>query len=111
MIGKKFSEELLMIDAVFNFPRGFLWGTATSSHQVEGNNKNNNWHAWEQGDGNIIEGQKCGLACDWWNGRWRRISIGQLKADRTHIDFPLSGVVCSLHWIAGMKKHSIDIWI
>lgn len=60
-----------MIDATFNFPRGFLWGTATSSHQVEGNNKNNNWNAWEQVEGHILEGHKSGLACDWWNGRWR----------------------------------------
>ncbi len=29
------------------FPRGFLWGTATSSHQVEGDNKYNDWWAWE----------------------------------------------------------------
>jgi beta-glucosidase len=28
----------------FDFPRGFLWGTATAAHQVEGNNVNNdNW--------------------------------------------------------------------
>lgn len=26
----------------------FLWGTATSSHQVEGNNTNNDWWAWER---------------------------------------------------------------
>jgi beta-glucosidase len=57
--------------ATFNFPRGFLWGTATASHQVEGNNKNNNFWAWEQEPGRIINGHKSGLACDWWGGRWR----------------------------------------
>ena len=60
-----------MVEATFNFPRGFLWGTATASHQVEGNNKNNNWWAWEQEEGRIIHGHKSGLACDWWGGRWR----------------------------------------
>jgi len=60
-----------MPSATYNFPRGFLWGTATSSHQVEGNNKNNNFWAWEQEPGNIIDDQKSGLACDWWGGRWR----------------------------------------
>ena len=60
-----------MAQATFHFPRGFLWGTATASHQVEGNNTNNNWWAWEQQPGKIINGQKSGLACDWWNGRWR----------------------------------------
>ncbi len=60
-----------MANTTFNFPRGFLWGTATSSHQVEGNNTNNNWWAWEQEPGRIIQGDKSGLACDWWSGRWR----------------------------------------
>ncbi|RMH40463.1 MAG: glycosyl hydrolase family protein, partial [Gammaproteobacteria bacterium] len=31
-----------------HFPPGFLWGTATASHQVEGNNTNNQWWAFEQ---------------------------------------------------------------
>jgi beta-glucosidase len=29
------------------FPEGFVWGTATAAHQVEGNNWNNDWWAWE----------------------------------------------------------------
>ncbi len=53
------------------FPKRFLWGTATSSHQVEGNNTNNNWYIWEQTPGKIIGGATAGLACDWWNGRWK----------------------------------------
>jgi beta-glucosidase len=61
-----------MPQATFHFPPGFLWGTATSSHQVEGNNKNNNWYAWEQEEGRIIHGHKSGLACDWWGGRWKQ---------------------------------------
>lgn len=28
----------------------FLWGAATSAHQVEGNNCNNDWWEWEQAD-------------------------------------------------------------
>ncbi len=57
--------------ATYHFPSGFLWGTATASHQVEGNNTNNNWYAWEQEAGRILKDQKSGLACDWWGGRWR----------------------------------------
>lgn len=57
-----------MTQATFHFPRGFLWGTATAAHQVEGNNTNNNWYAWEQ-DGHTVH--PSGLACDWWGGRWR----------------------------------------
>jgi beta-glucosidase len=60
-----------MAQATFLFPRGFLWGTATAAHQVEGNNTNNNWWAWEQQPGRILDGHKSGLACDWWGGRWR----------------------------------------
>ncbi len=60
-----------MAQATFYFPRGFLWGCATAAHQVEGNNTNNNWWAWEQEQGRIIHGHKSGLACDWWGGRWR----------------------------------------
>src|SRR5437870_10480685 len=29
------------------FPDGFTWGTATAAHQIEGNNWNNDWWAWE----------------------------------------------------------------
>lgn len=60
-----------MVQATFNFPRGFLWGAATAAHQVEGNNTNNTWWAWEQEAGHILNGDKSGLACDWWGGRWR----------------------------------------
>ncbi len=57
-----------MPEATFHFPRGFLWGTATAAHQVEGNNTNNQWWKWEQ-DGRTMA--KSDLACDWWGGRWR----------------------------------------
>lgn len=60
-----------MPKADYVFPNGFLWGTATSSHQVEGNNTNNDWWAWEQQEGRILHGHRSGLACDWWGGRWR----------------------------------------
>lgn len=60
-----------MPQASFHFPAGFLWGTATASHQVEGNNTNNNWAAWEAEPGRIRSGMRSGLACDWWGGRWR----------------------------------------
>ncbi|MBN1665981.1 MAG: glycoside hydrolase family 1 protein [Anaerolineales bacterium] len=59
-----------MAQATFNFPAGFLWGTATAAHQVEGNNTNNNWYVWQDSD-RILDGQRAGLACDWFGGRWR----------------------------------------
>ena len=57
-----------MPSATFHFPKGFLWGTATASHQVEGGNTNNNWYRWEQ-EGHTAH--KSGNASDWWNGRWK----------------------------------------
>jgi len=54
-----------------SFPPGFVWGTATAAHQVEGNCINN-WSEFEKGtkdDGkpNIKDNQQSGIACDHWN--------------------------------------------
>lgn len=46
------------------FPDGFLWGSATSSHQVEGGNANNEWWDWEKTPGHILDGTVSGRACD-----------------------------------------------
>ncbi|MBF0523181.1 MAG: glycoside hydrolase family 1 protein [Candidatus Omnitrophica bacterium] len=48
----------------FIFPKNFLWGAATSSHQVEGNNTNNDWWQWEQ---RLPLKMHAGQACDEWN--------------------------------------------
>jgi beta-glucosidase len=60
-----------MPQAKFGFPKTFLWGTATAGYQMEGNNYNNNWYLWENTPGKILNGDKAGLACDWWGGRWK----------------------------------------
>ena len=34
-----------MTPAGRSLPRGFVWGTATAAHQIEGGNWNNDWWA------------------------------------------------------------------
>jgi beta-glucosidase len=46
------------------FPEGFLWGTATAAHQVEGGNHASDWWSWEQVPGHIKNGDKSDPACD-----------------------------------------------
>ncbi len=55
-----------MTDFVLEFPPQFRWGTATAAHQVEGNNQNNQWWVWEHTAQRIQNGDKSGLACNWW---------------------------------------------
>lgn len=53
---------------MLTFPEGFLWGTATAAHQVEGGNDNNDWWDWESVPGHIKNGDRSTVACDWWKG-------------------------------------------
>ncbi|HEX7234237.1 MAG TPA: family 1 glycosylhydrolase, partial [Nitrosospira sp.] len=77
-----------MVQAAFHFPRGFLWGTATAAHQVEGNNTNNQWWMWEQTG--HTKGTS-GLAADWWGGRWKedldRAAEGGQNAHRFSVEW------------------------
>ena len=79
-----------MHDAAFYFPDGFRWGTATSSHQVEGRNTNNQWWAWEQTPGHVKNDNKSGNACDWWRNTEsdfdRMVELG-LNSQRLSIEW------------------------
>ena len=48
------------------FPDGFIWGTATAAHQVEGGNWNNDWWAWEHDPASGCA-EPSGDACDHWH--------------------------------------------
>lgn len=69
------------------FPKNFLWGAGYSSHQVEGNNVNNDWWEWEQKGKTQY---KSGWACDSWN---RYIIDHQLAQD-----LGLNAFRLSLEW-------------
>jgi len=64
------------LNVKLKFPHGFLWGAATSAHQVEGNNTNSDWWAWEHSvkrtdelrrAGKNPEDYCSGIACDSYN--------------------------------------------
>ncbi len=59
----------LSMAKTYNFPKDFLWGTATSSFQTEGNNKNTDWWTWETGYRKNYQYpyEKSGIACDSYN--------------------------------------------
>ncbi len=56
------------------FPQGFLWGSATAGHQIEGDNRHSQLWAMERGEMPAPSWQRylapSGMACDSWN-RWR----------------------------------------
>jgi beta-glucosidase len=55
-------------EQALRFPPGFIWGAATSSHQIEGGDTNNDWWVWEH---NPASGcvTSSGDACDSFH-RW-----------------------------------------
>lgn len=59
------------MNQIKKFPEGFLWGTATAAHQIEGNNSNSDWWQWEQSKKTNPEQQwpleESGIACDSYN--------------------------------------------
>lgn len=58
------------------FPPDFIWGVATSSHQVEGGTTNNQWSEWEK-RGKIKSKDRVGLACDWWRNAEQDFDLAQ----------------------------------
>ncbi len=74
---------------ILRFPEGFIWGVGSSSHQMEGNTTNNQWHAWEE-QGGILSGDRAGLACDWWNNAEADFDLAR--------EMGVNGMRISLEW-------------
>lgn len=73
-----------MTEPGLSFPEGFLWGTASAAHQVEGNNTNNDWSVHEQLPGAIWHGDRSGLACDWWRNAEQDFDLMAQMGHNTH---------------------------
>lgn len=71
------------------FPKGFFWGAATASHQVEGNN-HNDWSEWEKANASRLAQES--EQSFWWNPHWKKFEI-----EATNPANYLSGSACD-HW-------------
>jgi beta-glucosidase len=74
---------------MMDFPAGFLWGVATSAHQVEGGTLHNQWAEWEA-QGRIRDGSVSGDACAWWKRAPQDLAVAQqlgLNAVRISIEW------------------------
>jgi len=92
------------------FPPGFLWGTATSAHQVEGQNTNNQWWVWEQ-QGRCWHGDVSGDACGWWRdaeGDLDRAAALGTNAHRMSIEWsriePEEGILIGVRFVATARS-------
>jgi beta-glucosidase len=65
----------------FTFPKSFLWGAATSAHQVEGNNTNNDWWDWEQ---TLSIQSRSGRAADEWDRFEEDFKLAQTLGHNAH---------------------------
>lgn len=124
------------MDKERKFPAGFLWGAATSSHQVEGGNRND-WSEWERQNAERLsresggtyppENYISGRACDHYNRyeedfdiakslghnahrfsiEWSRIEPEEGKFDQTEIEH-YRAVIKALR-IRGMEPF-VTLW-
>lgn len=106
------------------FPPGFLWGTASSAHQVEGYQFNNQWTRFEQQPGAIADGTTSGAACDWWSiaeADFDRMQGLGLNAHRLSIEWsrvePVPGIFDrdALHryrsMLIALRERGITPWL
>lgn len=104
-----------------SFPDSFLWGTASAAHQVEGNNYNNQWWAFEQRPGAIWHGDRSGLACDWWrnaeadfdrmqalNQNAHRLSVEWSRIEPTPGHFDSQAIDRYRQMLAGLRSRGIE---
>jgi len=66
---------------VKRFPKNFFWGSATSAHQIEGDNFNNDW--WEAEQKGLVP-HKSGKACDSYNRYEEDFDLAKAMHNNAH---------------------------
>ncbi len=103
---------------MIQFPKNFLWGAATSSYQVEGNNINSDWWEWEKRVGlKDTSGQACRhyelykedftLACGL-NHNCHRLSIEWSRIEPEKGEFSSSEIQHYKEVILSLKAHNLE---
>jgi beta-glucosidase len=92
----------------FNMPEGFLWGSATAGHQIEGNNIHSQWWHKEQRDSSL---SKSGKACNHYELYKEDV---QLISDLGHQAYRLSLEWSRFEpvmgqWDSSVEKHYIEL--
>lgn len=78
---RKAKEKIIHEHQSLNFPPGFLWGAATSAHQVEGNNQHNDWWRWEHQKRNR---ERSGLAADHYHRYQQDFDLAKQLGQNAH---------------------------
>ncbi len=111
----------------FKFPDGFLWGTSTAGHQIEGNNTNTqNWEYELKAYTNDPTGvlQPSGMACNHWNmidedtellaatgSQAYRMSVEWARIQPSEDEFSQEAIDHYLYELDAIKKKGIKIFI
>src|SRR6185295_19492429 len=66
------------------FPAGFVWGAATSAHQVEGGNRLNDWWRFEHRSPDVPTSHRSGDACRHWELYDRDFALAAADGHTAH---------------------------
>jgi beta-glucosidase len=109
---------------IIRFPPGFVWGAATSAHQVEGGNRWNDWWRFEQIPGAILHGDTSGDACRHWERydedfrlaaadghRAHRLSIEWSRIEPAPGAFDAAAVAHYHDVFDALRRHGLEPWV
>ena len=95
-----------MATARFDFPKNFLWGTATAAHQVEGSNVNSDFWLLEDTPGSPFV-EPSGDACDQYHRYADDIAMLAALGFNSLLDFRSNGHASSRSRASSQSPNSI----